>query len=603
MAMILTYTMWILILTPIVSYLAGRILKNRTGFLTASGLALATFLLISIVPEVSVRGVYEECVWVSTPSPRLELRADGLSLILAIAIGLLSCLASIYSVEYMRSRDGCDLYFGLLSLMTLAMTGTVLVVDLAILLFFWEFMVVIPVFLIARWGYDERWPTAIRFFLFSRFGGGLLLAGLILAYASFGTLDMRILPYIIHESHMKSEILMLIAILMILGFSVKMAIWPFHGWIPSAYANAPIPIAMILSSVTSKLGAYGIVRVIQIFGESIGLDYGFIAILALITALYGGVMALIKDDLREILAYSSMSHMGYILLGLSTLDIHSHGFTGAITHIVNHTLSKGILFLCLGSIIRLLGETDIKRIRGWYRRSPTLFALATVGALGLIGLPPTLGFWSKDMLLGFSLKLGYPTASLTIIAALLSVLYNFRWILYALTRSTYEKPMELPLTMATPIAILAILALTPLAYVDYVVHLANIEHMVIEPIPLLITIISLTLGSSLIYAYISRRLELPSSILGFSTTLFSVVSLEWMYTGVFIRGSIKLAYYTYKWVEGAIDGFNYIVAGGVSRLSEHVRKLQTGILSYNMLMILLILLILLIYIVIGIGTL
>ncbi|MCS7113027.1 MAG: hypothetical protein NZ955_03600 [Candidatus Bathyarchaeota archaeon] len=595
----LAYAMSILILTSIISYLAGRVLKNRTGFLTASGLALATLFLITIIPEVSRGEVYEEYMWTHILPSKFGLRADGLSLTLAIMVGLLSVFASIYSVEYMRNRDEHGLFFGLLSLMAFTMTGAVLAVDLAILFFFWEFTVVIPVFIIAKWGYGARWSTAIRFFLFSRLGGGLLLAGLILIYVSFGSLDMRILPYLIREYHLKPEILTLIAALMILGFSVKMAIWPFHGWIPSAYVNAPIPVAMILSSVMSKLGVYGIVRVIQIFHEAVGWDLqNIVAVLALLTALYGGAMASIRDDLREILAYSSMSHMGYILLGFSILAIHGHGFTGALLHMLNHALSKGILFLCVGLMLRLFGTVDIRKLRGCCKRSPLLFALAVIGALGLIGLPPTLGFWSKDMLLGFSLKLGYPIASLMIVAAFLSIVYNFRWILYVSTGIQSGGSTKLPYTMATPVILLAALTLTSLTYVDYLTYLMNLEHIVVEPIPLLITVISLAIGFSTVYVTISRGWIIPNSILGIQITLLKIASLEWLYTEVFTKGILNLAYYAYRWIEGAIDRSNYIVAGCVSQLSRLTRKLQTGVLSYNMLTVTLTLLALLLVIII-----
>jgi len=608
MFQVLAYVMFTLIATSAASYIAGRFLKRYTGLLTAFGLSLATLLLLSIEPEVFESGVYEEYSWTLVLPMKLGLRADGLSLTLAFIISFVSTLASIYSVEYMRKQNKHGLYFCLLSLMAFAMTGAVLAKDLATLFFFWEFSVAIPLFLIAEWGYGDRWSTAMRFFLFSRFGGGLLLAGLALTYASFGSLDMDILS---HSHQLKPEVSTIIVLLMVLGFSVKMAIWPFHGWLPSAYADAPIPVAVLLSGVMSKLGVYGVVRVMQIFHETICWEVQVILLgLAYITALYGGVMAFRSDDLRKMFAYSSMSHMGYILLGFSMLTTHGHGFSGALLHMVNHVLSKSALFFCVGLILRMFGTADVKQLKGGYGRAPLLFTLTILGALGLIGLPPTIGFWSKDMLLGFSLELGPPAAFLMVIVALLSTAYNLRWIAHIFMRSSSQNVVEKPsLVMSIPILVIIIFTLTPPVYMDVLTGLLEVEHAVVETAPLMMTVVALIAGSLIVYTATYRSWTLPTQLIHGSATFLNILSLEWIYLRVFRNGLLKLAYwiklnldkaldsfnylvanstinlarYIYRSVDRTIDGFNDLLSAYALYVSERVRKLQTGILPYNIL--------------------
>lgn len=609
----------VLVITTIASYLIGRKLKEYAGFVTASGLIITTLTLLKLIPEVLESEIYEEYTLLSVVPLGFSFRIDGLSLTLALIISFISTLSSIYSIQWIRGKDGHEIYFSLISFLALTMTIVAFASDLIILFLFWELTVTIPVFLIAKWGYEGSLTTAIRFFLFSRLGGVLLLVGLILTYISLGSSNMYVLASISHD--LEPGIATLIVLLMILGFSVKMAIWPFHGWLPSTYVDAPIPVTVLLSGVMSKLGVYGVIRVLQIFHgfESLEIQ-SVLTSLALITALYGGVMALKKDELREILAFSSMSHMGYILFGFSALSIHGHGFSGALLHMINHTISKSILFFSAGFMLQIFGTANVKELKSDFKKHHLILISAIIGALGLMGLPPTIGFWSKDMLLGFSLELGYTVTILMFIVAFLSVAYNLRWIFYVFTGVKSDGEIERSsYAMTVPVILLAALAVTPLIYMDLLTHLLGVEHVAIESIPLLMTIMASACGFLTVYitAY-KHRLQL-GWLAGVSTILLDTLSLEWLYLGVFVNGLLKTARWIYNYVETSIDGlnyliannllksanwiynyvetsidsFNYLLARGAFHLSQHVRKLQTGILSYNVLAMLLALIILL----------
>ncbi|MEM2791534.1 MAG: proton-conducting transporter membrane subunit [Candidatus Bathyarchaeia archaeon] len=612
----------ILLVTTIASYIVGRKLKEYTGFITASGLIMTTLILLKLIPEVLESEIYEEYTFLSVVPLGFSFRIDGLSLTLALIISFISTLSSIYSIQWIKGKGAHEIYFSLISFLSLTMTIVVFTSDLIMLFLFWELTVTIPVFLIAKWGYEGSLTTAIRFFLFSRLGGVLLLVGLILAYISLGSSNMHVLAGISHD--LKPGIATLIILLMILGFSVKMAIWPFHGWLPSTYVDAPIPVTVLLSGVMSKLGVYGVIRVLQIFHgfESLEIQ-SILTSLALITALYGGIMALKRDELREILAFSSMSHMGYILFGFSALSTHGHGFSGALLHMVNHTISKSILFFCAGFMLQIFGTANVKELRGNFRHHHLILISAIIGALGLMGLPPAIGFWSKDMLLGFSLELGYPVTILMFIVAFLSVAYNLRWIFYVFTGVKSDGEIgRPPLTMTVPVILLAALAVTPLTYMDVLTHLLKVEHVTIESIPLLMTIMASVCGFLSVYltAY-KHRLQL-GWLTGISTTLLDTLSLEWLYLGIFVNGLLKAAHWIFNNIETSIDALNYLTANNLLKsanwifnnietsidalnyllarsafhLSQQVRKLQTGMLSYNVLAILLAMIILLLLI-------
>lgn len=586
----------ILIVTTIASYLVGRKLKEHTGFITASGLVITTLILLKLIPEVLESEIYEEYSFLSVVPLGFGLKIDGLSLTLALIISFISSLSSIYSIQWIKGKDTHEIYFSLISFLSLTMTLVAFTNDLVVLFLFWELTVTIPVFLIAKWGYEGSLTTAIRFFLFSRLGGMLLLAGLILAYISLGSSNMHVLANTSHD--LKPEIATLIILLMVLGFSVKMAIWPFHGWLPSTYVDAPIPVTVLLSGVMSKLGVYGVIRVLQIFHGFEFLEIQSILIsLALITALYGGIMALKKDELREILAFSSMSHMGYILFGFSALSTHGHGFSGALLHMINHTISKSILFFCVGFMLQIFGTTNVKELRGNFRKYHLILISAIVGALGLMGLPPAIGFWSKDMLLGFSLELGYSVTILMFIVAFLSVAYNLRWIFYVFTGVKSDVGMErFSLTMTVPVILLTALAVTPLIYMDLLTHLLKVEYVAIESIPLLMTIMALVCGFLAVYTTAYKCRFQIGRLTDISTMFLDVLSLEWLYIGFFVNGLLKTANWIYNYVEASIDGFNYLLTRSAFHLSQYVRKLQTGILSYNVLAVLLALIILLLFI-------
>ncbi|MBS7627310.1 hypothetical protein KEJ36_00535 [Candidatus Bathyarchaeota archaeon] len=470
-------------------------------------------------------------------------------------------------------------------------------------------MVLPSFFLIAKWGYGGAWDAAFRYFIYSQFGAALILSGIALTYAETGTLNMYEIPSLLEN--IDPGLWQFIVASLILGFGVKMALWPVQAWLPPAHADAPTPISVLLSGIMIKCGVYGIFRVHQLFfSHSIPIFSFMLGSIAILTMLYGGLMALIETDLKKLFAYSSISHMGYIFFGLSFALDHGPGLSAALLHIVNHALSKGLLFMCAGVFLHSFGTRDIRNLRIGIRR-PITFAGCIIGALGLIGLPPSLGFWSKDMLLATALE----THILPFIIAMvgtsaLAVAYSLRWLFILFLGKDpgcnedhlAHNGHKIPLIMEFPMLLLVIASSTSMFYVESLGGFLGIEHIEIEFIPISMSIMGLLIGGLPIYVAHRRGILLKGVFQENSfgrafLKVLEVFSLEKAYYRLFAHSLLTLSNGLFERLEtGIIDKFNYVIAGLVRSISEQIRRIQTGILSFNFLAMMVAISIILIYI-------
>lgn len=592
-----------------ITYLLGRRLGKYTGWVVSAELGFSLAYLLAVTVNSHEEFLEETYAWGGSLPLKFLLRADNISLLLAILINFLCLLASIYSIAYMERESGQETYYSLLTLFALGMTGVVLSANLIQFFFFWELMVLPSFFLIAKWGYGGAWDAALRYFIYSQFGAALILSGIALTYASTGTLNMYELPSLLEN--IEPGLWQFIVVSLILGFGIKMALWPVQAWLPPAHADAPTPISVLLSGIMIKCGVYGILRVHQLFFRHaipiFSITLGFIAI---VTMLYGGLMALIETDLKKLFAYSSISHMGYIFFGLSFALDHGPGLSAALLHIINHALSKGLLFMCAGVFLHSFGTRDIRNLRIGIKR-PVTFVGCIIGALGLVGLPPTLGFWSKDMLLAAALETHILPFIIAMVAtSALAVAYSLRWIFILFLgrnlgcdkdHGTHPEH-KTPLTMEIPILILVVAASASIFYLGSLGSFLEIEHIEIEFIPLSMSIIGLLIGGLPIYLAHRKGILLKGVFQenSFGKAFLKVLefaSLEKIYYGIFARFLLTLSHGLFERIEtGIIDRFNYAIAGLVRSISEQIRRIQTGILSFNFLVVLVAISIILLYI-------
>jgi NADH-quinone oxidoreductase subunit M len=271
-----------------------------------------------------------------------------------------------------------------------------------------------------------------------------------------------------------------IAFAILIGLFVKMAVFGLHVWLPYAHAEAPTPISALLSPVMIGIGAYAAARLVVIPMNVVVSRFGFLfSFWALVTMVYGGLMALAQDDLKRFLAYSSVSQMGYLFLGLSSAT--SYGLAGSLFHYISHGLGKGILFLVAGIFITQTNTRSIKELRGLAVRMPFTMALSLLGFLTIAGVPPTIGFMSKWILFSgvFEATLEHLGMSIIAVASIMMTvitvgyaLWIFRRIFFGPLPEHLKDVEEAPPMMLVPLLLLAIailiLGIYPKLVTDYV---------------------------------------------------------------------------------------------------------------------------------------
>jgi len=463
-------------LSPLI-YLAARGLGERVGWISFLILLFSTTSLLT--PAMNTADYVEEYSW--RPIGRFDLRLDGLSLPFAAIIYILSTVIAVYSVPYMTQKIEEDLggsanrvlfnrrmglYFMLLQLYAAGMVGTVLATNLIQFYVFFELMLIPSFFLIATFGYGEKEKISMMYFLWTHVGALVLLAGILAMGFTSGTFDFAGIA----EANIPASLRVWIAVAITIGLMVKLAAFGLHIWLPYAHAEAPTPISALLSPAMIGIGGYALIRLLASILPSAFLTITLgTALWGLITMVYGGMMALKQDDLKRLLAYSSVSQMGYIIFGISAV---SHlGMAGSVMQYVSHGTGKAILFLAAGSIIlQTHGTRSIKQLGGLASKLPLTATAALIGSLVIIGAPPLNGFQAEWILFYGAFTGAFMTESIVrlvlVVLALASTpitagyaLWMIRRVFFGQTPDHLTSVVEAKATVTIPLLILSFLSL------------------------------------------------------------------------------------------------------------------------------------------------
>src|SRR3989449_138572 len=466
-----------LIGVPVV-YWFSLLLKDRAGYVASllSIVPLAAVLIAGVQGSSSPQGSYSE-LYSWSPIGTFGLRVDNLSLPILLIISLLVTLIALFSVPYMRQRIGDDpgrygLYYSLYVLYSLGMMGTVLATNLIDFYLFFEIMLVPSFFLIAEWGYGEKERISLTYFIWTHVGALVLLVGiLVTAYLTSVTdMDLVIGNLTANPGLISTTLRLGIVAAMCFGFFVKIGQFGLHVWLPSAYAEAPTPISTLLAAAMTGIGGYATVRIVMtIFPQAFLTFSAFFAGWALITMIYGSAMALVQDDIKRLLAYSSISQMGYILFGLAAFN--SFGVSGSMFQYVSNGTAKGILFIVVGAVmLQVRGERSLSKLGGLASKMPITATAAFIGSLTLAGLPSTNGFLSEFFLFQGGFVRATDTASeyrlviaaLGIIATALTAGYSLmamKKIFFGAPNSDTSDVKEAPWTITLPLITLSIVTI------------------------------------------------------------------------------------------------------------------------------------------------
>ncbi|RLF17839.1 MAG: hypothetical protein DRJ68_07275 [Thermoprotei archaeon] len=400
---------------------------------------------------------------------RFGFRADGLSAPIGLTVAVVSALTALYTVKLMKDSENMGIFFSLYQLFFMGMIGLVLSTNLIEFFLFFELSVVASWALINEWGTGARERVALKYFLFTEAGALCFLAGIVATNGYLQTLDIFDIPAKIAQLNPSLSTLIAIVSAMLIGFFVKMAIVPLHSWLPDTYVEAPTPITALLSSAMSGLAAYAIVRIVFMYTPTLKYIATAMIVLAVITMIYGAVNALGQDDFKRLLAYSSISQMGYILLGLGAAafaisfgasDLAAIGATGSMFHYISHATGKAILFLLVGVFALQAGTRSISKMGGLAGKMPFTAVLMFVGFFALMGVPFTNGFISEWMI--FTGAIGSASMAGAIykitlgVVAIIATALTFAYALWSIRRMLFgQTPPQLNGVKEASIALLA----------------------------------------------------------------------------------------------------------------------------------------------------
>jgi len=416
-------------------------------------------LLVMSLSVIGKQGIYKMGGWI--PPVGINLVLDGLSVLMLITIAIVSFCSTLFSIKYMELYTSKLRYYSLFLLMVAGMNGVVLTGDMFNLYVFLEIASVASYALVAFGCEHEELEASFKYLVLGCVASSFILLGIALLYGSFGTLNMAHMAQMVQQFGMNSSATFAV-VCFLMGFGVKAALVPFHAWLPDAHPSAPAPISAMLSGVLIKvLGVYALVRILF---NVLGVTQSWLSILMMLGALSmvaGVFLAVGQWDLKRLLAYHSISQIGYVILGIGIGT--PLGILGGVFHLFNHSVFKSLLFLNSGSVVYSTGTRDLHKMGGLGQKMPVTSSTSMIASMSIAGIPPFNGFWSKLIIIAACLKAGHPVYAFWAVLASILTLASFtkvqRYAFFGKLPNALKRIKEAPLTMNLPMIILAALCI------------------------------------------------------------------------------------------------------------------------------------------------
>jgi NADH-quinone oxidoreductase subunit M len=478
-----------LILFPLIMAGLIGVLPVKGKMVHTLGIIGAVGLFVySLIPWLT--GATPEAIqhtWLPSLGVSFALGGDGLSMTLVVLTTFLLVMASVASISTITQR--LKLYYSMLFVLVASVLGVFLSRDLFLFFLFWELELIPMYLLIAIWGGPRRQYASMKFVLYTLFGSVFLVAALVGVFSvlthtpSMATSTAFLFSSVeqavgMHAIPLATQILLFVG--MFITFAVKLPMVPFHTWLPDAHVEAPTPVSMMLAGIMLKMGAYGLIRLcFGFFPEAAAVLAPYIGLLAMINIVYTAGVALVQTDMKKLIAYSSVSHMGFVLLGLAALN--AIGFSGATFVMVSHGIVSAALFMCIGTLYTRTHTREIASYSGFGIKLPTLFYFFLLFSMASLGLPLLVSFAGESLVfygaylskafnqivLGAGAVLPWSMQTLTIMSAV-GVVIGAAYSLWLLKRLFYgpEKPEWAHLKDATPseLVVLGTLALLTVVF-------------------------------------------------------------------------------------------------------------------------------------------
>ena len=450
----------------VIFLLAEEQVRARTALNLAA--AVGKLALVGVLVAGVLQGRRFEARLPFLPGVDLLLRADSFSLLFVTLSAVLWLVTTVYAIGYLEGSPHRSRFFGFFSLSVASTMGVALAGNLLTFFVFYELLTLSTYPLVVHRGAERALRAGDRYLRYTFLGGALLLAGVAALYALAGSVEFTEGGALAGVAGSRRSLLVPVFVLLTAGLGVKAALFPMHAWLPAAMV-APAPVSALLHAVAVvKAGAFGITRVVyDVYGVRLAFELGVtgpLAVLAATTILYGSLQALRQDDLKLRLAYSTVSQVSYIVLGVATVGTLST--IGGVVHLVHQGLMKITLFFCAGNLAEELGLQQVGELRGVGRRMPLTMGAFTLAALGMIGVPPLAGFVTKWYLGAGALDAGQPWV---LGVLLVSSLLNAAYFLPVVHDAWFREPaapwpeargrFEVGLTLLVPAVVTAALSL------------------------------------------------------------------------------------------------------------------------------------------------
>jgi len=422
--------------------LGHRCIKRLAAVFTFIPLALSVFLFCNFDKSLGAAGIIqfgEKVSWIPAINAFYHVGVDGLSLPLVILMTFLGFLVVLLSWKIdLRPRE----YFAWLLLLETSILGVFCSLDLLLFFLFWEIEIIPMYFLISIWGTGRKEYSAIKYVVYTLFGSAMMLAGILSLYFTTGSLSMVDLAQSGLGSFTAVIPTVAIFFLLFIGFAVKLPVFPLHTWLPDAHTDAPTAVSVVLAGALLKMGGYGMIRLCVTIFPQVAHSYAPVLVaLAVVSILYGAAVTMRQTDLKRLIAYSSISHMGYVLLGIFALSQVS--LTGAALQMFSHGFITGLLFAMAGLVMHNVDERDLRKLGGLARQMPIIAVIFSIGGLAALGLPTTSGFAAEFLVfVGSFSSTTVSGIQIYTILAVLGIVITAGYILWMLQRIFYGPPLE-----------------------------------------------------------------------------------------------------------------------------------------------------------------
>jgi NADH-quinone oxidoreductase subunit L len=516
-------------------------------------------------------------------APQLGQFVDGLTAVMFVIVTFVSLCVQVYSTAYMHDDVRYTWYFALLSLFTAAMLNVVVANDLFQLLLGWELVGICSYALVGHWWEDKINSSAgIKAFITTKTGDIPFLFGIFTLVAATGTSNMHDINLGAVHGAIPTTMLFAAALLLFGGAIGKSAQFPLHVWLPDAMAG-PTPVSALIHAATSvAAGVYLVGRMFAVFVNAPHFVVLFVSIIAAITMVIAALLAMVQDDVKRVLAYSTVSQLAYMVAGLS---MGPAGYTPGLFHLFTHAFFKALLFLAAGSLIHAVHSNNMSEMGGLRKKMPLTFGLFVIGAAALSGIPPLAGFWSKDEIISEAFKTDhFWLFAVTLGTAVLTAFYMTRAVLLTFFGEYrgHAEPHESPFAMTAPMVLLAACSclvgfLGPTHLFAHWVHFFG-EPFLIEPVDYgfaAVSLVGAAAGIAVGYG-LYRRWRDPDPLRSLGPA-YTFIERKYYLDDIYERGLVRSVQYP---LADRVDEFDRTVLDGAVNGAGTSARALGGLLRY-----------------------